>query len=193
MAYYQALPRDEIRRIFKSWCDARPAGHKFAHRSCDGPAGSSPSMKWVNPPVAFMLHAGVPLLQQAGVHIPGMQVGDPQRVALETYPGYLARQVLGRASYKSDDARKDTADRRMARSELLCAMEEGMLLNLKVNIRPYLRAQMLEDYKGDCLDAALCCMVAAWSAARAEVGFGLPQQLDAIEGWIAPVPANALA
>jgi hypothetical protein len=28
-------------------------------------------MKWVNPPVAYMLHAGVPLLIDAGVHLPG--------------------------------------------------------------------------------------------------------------------------
>ena len=43
----------------------RTIGGKFAHRATDGPAGSSPSMKWVNPPVAFMLHAGVPLLIDA--------------------------------------------------------------------------------------------------------------------------------
>jgi hypothetical protein len=41
-----------------------------------------------------MLHAGVPLLA-AGVHLPGLHEGDPQRVALEAYPGLLAREVLG--------------------------------------------------------------------------------------------------
>ena len=46
-------------------------GHKFAHRATDRWAGSSPSMKWVNPPVAYMLHAGVPLLIDAGVAIAG--------------------------------------------------------------------------------------------------------------------------
>lgn len=62
MAHYASLDRAQIRASFKAFCDARPVGHKFAHRATDGPAGSSPSMKWVNPPVAFMLHAGVPLL-----------------------------------------------------------------------------------------------------------------------------------
>jgi len=38
-------------------------------------------MKWVNPPVAFMMHAGVPLLIEAGVHFPGLHDGDKQRVA----------------------------------------------------------------------------------------------------------------
>ena len=186
--FYSSLPRDDIRSIFKAWCDARPVGKKFAHRVCDTPAGSSPSMKWVNPPVAFMLHAGAPLLLGAGVHIPGMQAGDPDRVVLEAYPGYLARQVLGRQSYKSDDPKKDTSDRRMARSELLCALEEGMLLNIKVVVRPYLRARLLEDVKADHLDAVLCCLAAAWSQKRSNANYGLPEVIDPVEGWIAAVP-----
>ena len=42
-------------------------------------------MKWINPPVAYMLHAGVPLLLAAGVHLPGLHTGMPG-VALEAYP-----------------------------------------------------------------------------------------------------------
>lgn len=189
--FYGALSREQIRATFKAWCDARPAGHKFAHRECDGPAGSSPSMKWVNPPVAYMLHAGAPLLMQADVHIPGMQRGDKSRVALEAYPGYLARKVLNRASYKSDDPKKDTADRRMARSELLCALEEGMLFGIKVQVRPYLRAKLLDDVKADHLDAVLCCLVAGWASKRADSNFGLPKLIDPVEGWIAGVSPAA--
>src|SRR5660397_80227 len=90
--HYAALSRPEIRNTFAAFCDARPAGQKFAHRATDKPAGSSPSMKWVNPPVAYMLHAGVPRLIAAGVHLPGLHAGDPndvdgsgqaRRVALE--------------------------------------------------------------------------------------------------------------
>ena len=60
--HYGAMSRVEIRRVFADFCNARPVGGKFAHRATDGPAGSSPSMRWVNPPVAYMLHAGIPLL-----------------------------------------------------------------------------------------------------------------------------------
>jgi len=49
MQHYASLSREEIREQFKAFCDARPVGQKFAHRQTDGPAGSSPSMKWVNP------------------------------------------------------------------------------------------------------------------------------------------------
>ena len=52
VAHYAALQRAHIRATFAAFCAARPAGAKFAHRACDRPAGSSPSMKWVNPPVA---------------------------------------------------------------------------------------------------------------------------------------------
>ncbi|HSO45502.1 MAG TPA: DUF429 domain-containing protein, partial [Rhodoferax sp.] len=103
MAHYTSLSRDQIRHAFAAFCNARPVGCKFAHRATDGPAGSSPSMKWVNPPVAFMLHAGVPLLLQAGVTLPGLHAGNGQKVALEAYPGMLAREGLGQRSSKADD------------------------------------------------------------------------------------------
>ncbi|MDD2547459.1 MAG: DUF429 domain-containing protein, partial [Burkholderiaceae bacterium] len=106
MRHYRSLTRAQIREVFAAFCAARPVGGKFAHRATDGPAGSSPSMKWVNPPVAYMLHAGVPLLLDAGVSLPGLYAGDPARVALEAYPGLLAREVLGLRSYKSDDRAK---------------------------------------------------------------------------------------
>jgi hypothetical protein len=105
MDHYAALSRPAIRDTFAAFCDARPVGGKFAHRTTDRPAGSSPSMKWVNPPVAYMMHAGVPLLRAAGVHLPGLHDGDRTRVALEAYPGLLARQVLGaRAATKATTA-----------------------------------------------------------------------------------------
>ena len=104
----RALTRADIRSTFAAFCDARPAGGKFANRAFDKLAGSSPSMKWVNPPVAYMLHAAVPLLLEAGVHIPGLHAGDEQRVALEAYPGLLARELIGRRSYKADDKARQT-------------------------------------------------------------------------------------
>lgn len=112
--HYAALSRPQIRDFFAAFCDARPIGNKFAHRAADLPAGSSPSMKWVNPPVAYMLHAGVPRLLAAGVHLPGLHDGDRQRVALEGYPGLLARELLGKRSYKSDDKAKQTPERLIA-------------------------------------------------------------------------------
>jgi len=183
MLHYAALSRAEIRATFAAFCAARPVGGKFAHRATDGPAGSSPSMKWVNPPVAYMLQAGVPLLLEAGVHLPGLQVGDPQRIALEGYPGLLARELVGSRSYKSDTPAKQTPEREAARRELVGTLEQGRShLNLHLALTREQRGTLVDDPMGDRLDAVLCLVQAAWAAAQPN--HGLPLDVDPIEGWI---------
>jgi len=203
--HYAGLGRDEIRATFAAFCAARPVGGKFAHRTTDGPAGSSPSMKWVNPPVAFMLHAGVPLLLDAGAHLPGLHAGDPERVALEAYPGALARELLdgmdaragrpARRSYKSDERAKQTPVRLIARKDILTALEHGdSHLGLRLKLTHAQRDALAADASGDSLDAVLCLMQAAWAAQQQAAGtspadgpgWGLPT-FDPLEGWIVGV------
>ncbi len=193
MAHYAALSRTQIRDTFKAFCDARPAGKKFAHRACDIPAGSSPSMKWVNPPVAWMLRAGVPRLIDAGIHIPGLAEGDHARVALEAYPGFVARQIAGRASYKSDDRIKQTPERLAQRKRIVTTLERGGLDWLpQLKMPAKLRRACVDDASGDTLDAVLCALQAAWGYGRRACNYGLPASLDPLEGWIVgvPVPDN---
>jgi hypothetical protein len=191
IAHYAALERRAIRDTFAAFCAARPTGAKFAHRSCDGPAGSSPSMKWVNPPVAFMLHAGVPRLVDAGVHLPGLHEGDRTRVAIEAYPGLLARELLGARSYKSDERAKQTPERLIARKDLLEALEQGRSrLGLRVAMTHAQRDALAADASGDRLDALLCLAQAAWASTRPD--HGMPSVADPLEGWIVsadPLPA----
>ena len=183
MRHYAALSRAEIRSTFAAFCAARPAGAKFAHRATDGPAGSSPSMKWVNPPVAYMLHAGVPLLIDAGLHLPGLHAGDVSRVALEGYPGLLARELLGARSYKSDDRARQTPERLIARIDLVDALDRGATrLALRLKLTHAQREALIQDASGDRLDAVLCLMQAAW--AGGQPNFGLPAGVDPLEGWI---------
>lgn len=183
MRHYAALSRAEIRATFAAFCAARPAGGKFAHRVTDGPAGSSPSMKWVNPPVAFMLHAGVPLLVDADVHVPGLHAGDPLRTALEGYPGLLARELVGARSYKSDTTAKQTPQREAARRELVTALEAGRSrLALRLLLTRAQREALIGDAMGDQLDAVLCLIQAGWAAGQP--AHGLPADIDPIEGWI---------
>ena len=188
MAHYASLSREEIRSTFASFCNARPVGGKFAHRACDVPAGSSPSMKWVNPPVAYMLHAGVPRLLAAGVHFPALCQGDMTRTALEGYPGLLAREVLGKRSYKSDDKAKQTPERLIARKDLITALELGQTrLKLRLKLTHAQRDVLVGDAKGDSLDATLCLMQAAWAQTQHAAGaanYGLPANTDPLEGWI---------
>ncbi len=188
--YYAGMSRPEIRNAFAAFCDARPAGKKFSHRATDKPAGSSPSMKWVNPPVAYMLHAGVPPLLDAGVHFPGLHDGDRQRVALEGYPGLLAREVLGKRSYKSDDKVKQTPERLIARKDLITALEHGQTrLGLRLKVSHAQRDALIDDASGDSLDAVLCLMQAAWAAGQGAPRYGLPPGMDPLEGWIVTAQA----
>lgn len=197
LAHYAALSRDQIRGDFAAFCDARPVGGKFAHRATDCPAGSSPSMKWVNPPVAFMMHAGVPVLLRSGATLPGLyagssiQVGDehqPLKVALEGYPGLLARGVLGQRSYKADDKARQTTDRLIARKDLITVLEQGGThLGLRLKLSHAQRDSLVDDARGDALDAVLCLMQAAWAQTRFLAGdtwYGLPPDMDPLEGWI---------
>lgn len=188
MTHYASLTRAEIRDTFAAFCNARPVGGKFAHRAADVPAGASSSMKWVNPPVAFMLHAGAPRLLASGVHVPGLHEGDRTRVALEGYPGLLAREILGQRSYKSDDKSKQTPERLIARKDLITALEHGQTrLKLRLKLSHAQRDHLVDDAKGDRLDAVLCLMQAAWAQTRHEQGagnYGLPDKLDPLEGWI---------
>lgn len=191
MRHYAALERAEIRDRFAAFCAARPVGAKFAHRATDRPAGSSPSMKWVNPPVAFMLHAGVPLLLEAGVTLVGLHQADPARVALEAYPGLLARSVLGARSYKSDDKARQTPERLIARKDLLHALETGAapLLQgsgLRLKLSHAQHDELVADASGDRLDALLCLLQVAWALQQHQGGqarYGLPE-FDPLEGWI---------
>jgi hypothetical protein len=200
MAHYSRLSRDQIRADFAAFCQTRPQGGKFAHRATDRLAGSSPSMKWVTPPVAFMLHAGVPLLLQAGVTLPGLHRGDdrnrdangrPMRVAVEAYPGLLARELLGRRSYKSDDKARQTPARLIARKDLITALEQGNTrLELRLKLTHAQRDRLVDDARGDALDAVLCLMQAAWAQQQFASGdslYGLSPDMDPLEGWIVTV------
>jgi hypothetical protein len=195
--HYAALSREQIRASFAAFCNARPAGGKFAHRATDIPAGSSPSMKWVNPPVAYMLHAGVPLLLEAEVNLVGLHGGKPEaancgsRVGLEAYPGYLAREILGKRSYKNDDKAKQTPERLIARKDLITALEHGQTrLALRLKLTHAQRDVLVDDASGDSLDAVLCLIQAAWAQRQHLLGvplYGLPDNMDPLEGWIITV------
>jgi hypothetical protein len=174
--------RGELRALFKAFCNARPVGGKFAHRATDLPAGSSSPMKWVNPPVAYMLHAGAPMLVDAGVTIYSLHPGDPARIALEGYPGLVARSIT-RASYKNDQRALQTPERREVRERIVAALERG---DYRLGIRldaGALRPGLIDDGSGDLLDAVLCALLAAWGWQRRDAGFGLPE-FDPLEGWI---------
>ncbi|HET6600087.1 MAG TPA: DUF429 domain-containing protein, partial [Burkholderiaceae bacterium] len=129
------------------------------------------------------------LLIDAGVHMPGLHAGDERRIALEGYPGLLARELIGARSYKSDERAKQTPARGAARRELLAALEQGRgRLGLHLMIDAGQRDALVADASGDRLDAVLCMLQAAWACRRRN--HGLPEAIDPLEGWIVTAGAS---
>lgn len=184
-----SLGRDAFRAALDGHRERRPAGNRYAHRATDLPAGSHSPLKLVNPPVGLMFLEGAIRLLEAGVSIPGLHGGDPRRLAFEAYPGFTAR-AMGVRSYKNDAVAKQTPARRLARKMLVSRLVStknpfGFSLT---GSRPLL-ASLVRDASGDRLDATMCAMQAAWAWQRRGKNYGLPEDVDPLEGWILMVPA----
>lgn len=185
-----ALGRERWRATLDGYRESRPMGDRYAHRRGDRAAASHSALKLVNPPVALMFLEGAPRLLAAGVDIPGLQRGDPGRVALEAYPGYAVRRLSdGRRppSYKNDARAKQTPAQRKVRRRLVAQIEGGAL-PVRLSAGRGLLDSLVKDGSGDRLDAVLCALQAAEAWRARERNFGLPAGLDPLEGWIATVP-----
>lgn len=191
-----ALGKPAFRTALDGYRQTRPAGRRYAHRATDLPARSHSPLKLVNPPVGLMFLEGAPRLLAAGVHVPGIHDGDPQRIAIEAYPGLLARRITT-ASYKSDERRRQTDERRETRRRIIDALASAPLAGAAaLDATANRRQAMVDDAGGDLLDAALALLQAAAAARHGPPRFGLPAAMDPLEGWIAgcdPAPAGTAA
>jgi hypothetical protein len=185
VAHCTAMDRPAFRAVLDAYRLTRPVGSKYAHRATDLPAGSSSPMKLVNPPVALMFHEGARRLLSAGVCIPALLQGQDSRVALEAYPGLLARKQLGiRESYKSDTRSEHTPARKSARRRIMRALVAGSPLGIPLEAPAAIERRAIEDGSGDTLDALICAAQAAWGWRRRKSNYGLPDTAPPGEGWI---------
>jgi len=169
------------RAFIDAWGNARPPGQRLLHRLTDtatGVASTSPlQTRYV--PVGLMYYEGVARLVAAGVTMPRLHAGDPLRIALEGYPRRLAHALIGGRSYKN----KDLPDRAQAREAIVGLLESSPAgMRFAVALDPALRRSLVAELGGDRLDAVLCLVQAAGAAQRE--GYGLPADVDPVEGWI---------
>ena len=101
MQHYAALTREQIREAFgfampAPWAASLPTAPQTAPRV--------PALDEMGEPArGYMLHAGVPLLLDAGVYLPGLMppgTGDAQRVALEAYSRPVGAKCCSGAATK---------------------------------------------------------------------------------------------
>ncbi len=179
-----ALGRQGFRAALDAYRAQRAAGDKEHRRACDLAAGAISPQKLYGTPVGLMFFEGAPRLRAAGVAIPGLQQGDPERVVVEAYPGVLARALIGRIPYKQDSRGKQTTAHAQAREDLIAAIVGGALRQSH-GLSVSAHASLSDDPGGDHLDALLCAVQAAWAWRRRDSGYGLPAEMDPLEGWIA--------
>lgn len=184
VAHCSTMGRARFRATLDAYREQRPMGRRYAHRATDLPAGSHSPLKLVNPPVGLMFLEGAPRLLAANVSVVGMHCGDPARVAVEAYPGLLARRIIA-GSYKSDDKRKQTAERTAVRTRIVDALIRGESAPCPpLRLDDTQRALLISDASGDHLDACLALVQAAECLQAGAPDYGLPAGFDPIEGWI---------
>ncbi len=179
------LGKPEFKRQLDRYREPRLPGSRYATRRGDAVSGAHPAVKLVNPPVGLMFFEGAPRLAAAGLELPCLAHGDPSRVALEAYPGFLVKRQLGiKDSYKNDQRSQQTVARRSVRMRILGALQNGEPHGIRVTLANGLQQQLIDDGTGDSLDSVICAVQASWGQNRGAPRYGLPPEADPIEGWI---------
>lgn len=179
-----SLGRSGFRSALDSYRAPRPPGDKEHRRATDAAAGAISPQKLYGTPVGLMFFEGAPRLRRAGVTIPGLQAGDPDRIVVEAYPGLLARWLIGHRGYKNDNSARQTSNHHAARRQLLAALT-SQITQGRYGLRVAAPRSLAADATGDHLDALLCAVQAAWAWTHRDTGFGMPPSTDPLEGWIA--------
>jgi hypothetical protein len=120
---------------------------------------------------------GLCAVAHAAAHFPPWDPPHAGKPAIvEVRPGHVARVLLGVATYRDDD--RDGVSRASTRAAILRTLRSAARLEFEMEQA----AQIVEDDRGDHLDALLSATAAA--AAWAEGFQGVPSNVPRCEGWI---------
>jgi hypothetical protein len=178
-----AFDRKEFRHALEAYKQDRSIGDKQHKRRCDVLSRSQSPQTLYGTPVGLMFYEGAPRLLMSGVHLPHHLDGDPLRIVIEAYPGFVVRRFIGNRSYKNDSKKKQTEDQAEARREflkLLCGKKGLELYGFRIDAPQ----DLARDPSADELDALICAVQAAWGWSNRVHNYGAPKQLDKLEGWI---------
>ena len=180
-----AMGKEAFEAEIRRYSDPRPGGDKLHRRAVDVRANAISPMKLDFVPVGKMFFQGAPRLLAAGLNVYPCHPTDNPRVALEVYPALINRRFNQRTSYKQDTAAKQTDQHTAARSSLLDVLMSPLLRDtyaVKLKLTAAVQRAAVADKTGDTLDAVLCAIQAAWASCTPN--YGIPPDVDALEGWI---------
>lgn len=176
------LDRASFRSMLEDYKRDRAVGDKEHRRIVDAEAGSISPQKLYGVPVALMFYEGARRLAASGVNIPVLRETQSDRTVVESYPGVLARAIIGKRPYKSDTRKKQTEEQLEARRHIyeglraIAPREYGFVVQAD--------PKLCLDPSGDELDALLCAVQAAWAWKMRAARYGIPERASPLEGWI---------
>lgn len=181
------LPKEEFEDAIREDMAQRPKGSKWRYRLADRRSGSSSAMMLFRVPVGKMFFQGAPRLLASEVNVVPCRPKNEDRVAVEAYPAVVARNFLGRTSYKNDDRSKQTSGQRSARERLIAGLQSPELeseYGFIVGMDSTWQERFVREPGADTLDSLLCAVQAAWAYTRRDTDYGVPEACDPLEGWI---------
>lgn len=183
---FAEMKREAFVNLLNAYREKQPIGQKEHLRTVDKLAKSISPMKLYGVPVGKMFFELAPRLLETPLNIPVLRPTSDRRTVLEVYPSLVARALIGKQSYKNDTKKQQTKEKLEARALLVERLESSKLHTLYGVTLTLMKKQkmlLLNDSKGDVLDACLAAIQTAW--AYRQEHFGFPNGVDRLEGWIA--------
>ncbi len=187
MRIIASMGKKEFEETLKRYRESRQTGDKQHLRATDAYAGARSPMMLHRVPVGKMFFEGATRLLRSEVSILPCRPVDDSRIVVEGYPALVARRLVGKRSYKSDERGKQTIEREEARLEIirgLCSSEMLERYGFEVELSAEMGERLVEDAMGDELDAVLCGVQGGWAWLQRGSGYGIPEACQKMEGWI---------
>ena len=182
-----SMGKKEFEETLKRYAESREKGNKLHLRTTDVLAGARSPMMLYRVPVAKMFFEGATRLLRANVSIFPCNSREDSRIVVEGYPALIARRLIGMKSYKSDERKRQTSNREMARKEIVYGLRSSEIekwYGLRVQLSDEMSESLVEDPKGDELDAVLCSVQGGWAWLHRVDNSQVPEAYKRIEGWI---------
>ncbi len=182
-----SMGKKKFEERLKRYGEGRTIGDKLHLRTTDVLAGARSPMMLYRVPVGKMFFEGATRLLRANVSILPCRPTADTRMVVEGYPALVARRFIGKQSYKSDERKKQTKERKMARWEIVNGLLSNEIVKwygFRVELTDEMSERLVEDPMGDELDAVLCSVQGGWAWQQSLSGCELPEACKRIEGWI---------